>query len=50
MPSLYSGMTVKDFRSELGRIRDVAGDISRDMNRTLQAPERANKERSDEAR
>ena len=50
MPSLYSGMTVKDFRTELGRIRDVAGDISRDMNRTLQAPERAKKERSDEAR
>ncbi len=47
MPEQYSKMTTQEFRAELGRIRDVAGEISRDMNRVLEAQERAKKDRGD---
>ncbi len=47
MPEQYSKMTTQEFRTELGRIRDVAGEISRDMNRVLEAQERAKKDRGD---
>ena len=34
-------MEPKDFRAELGKIRDVAGEISRDMNRVMENLQRA---------
>ena len=50
MPSRYTSMEPKEFRKELGKIRSVAGEISRDMNRTLEPKNRSPKERSDDAR
>lgn len=41
MPEKYTSMDTKEFRQELGRIRDVAGVISRDMNRAMEAMQRA---------
>ena len=50
MPSRYASMEPTEFRKELGKIRSVAGEISRDMNRTLEPKNRGLKERSDDAR
>ena len=50
VPSRYAKMEPKEFRAELGKIRDVAGEISRDMHRTLGIQDRSRKERSGEAR
>ncbi len=50
MPQEYAQMDSKAFRAELSKIRDVAGEISRDMNRVLEAQERAKKDRSQDAR
>lgn len=47
MPEQYSKMNTQEFRSELSRIREVAGEISRDMNRVLEAKNREKKDRSD---
>ena len=43
-------METADFRKELAKIRDVAGEISRDMNRTLEEQARSKKDRGEEAR
>ena len=50
MPAEYAKMDNKEFRKELTTIRDVAGEISRDMNRVLEAQDRSKKERSGDAR
>lgn len=50
MPEQYSKMEPQAFRQELGKIRDVAGDISRDMNRVLETQERTKKDRTMGAR
>lgn len=50
MPEQYSKMDSQDFRKELAKIRDVAGDISHSMSRTLDAQERGKKERTEDAR
>ena len=50
MPEEYAKMDNKAFRAELTKIHDVAGEISRDMNRVLEAQDRSKKERSDDAR
>ena len=47
MPEQYSKMTTQEFRAELGKIRDVAGEISRDMNRVLEAQSREKKDRGE---
>lgn len=47
MPEQYSKMTTQEFRAELGKIRDVAGEISRDINRVLESQERAKKDRGE---
>lgn len=47
MPEQYSKMNTQEFRVELGKIRDVAGEISRDMNRVLEAQNREKKDRGD---
>ena len=47
MPEQYSKMTTQEFRTELGKIRDVAGEISRDMNRVLEAQSREKKDRGE---
>lgn len=36
MPEQYAKMEPKEFRAELGKIRDVAGEIARDMNRVME--------------
>ncbi len=36
MPEQYTKIEPKEFRTELGKIRDVAGEISRDMNRVME--------------
>ena len=41
LPEKYTKMEPKDFRAELGKIRDVAGEISRDMNRVMENLQRA---------
>ncbi len=41
MPEKYTKMTPKEFRAELSKIRDVAGEISRDMNRVMENLQRA---------
>lgn len=48
MPEEYAKMDNQEFRKELTKIRDVAGEISRDMNRVLDAQDRAKNERSSE--
>ena len=50
MAEQYSKMSPKEFRAELSRIRNVAGEISRDMNRILEAQERGQKNRANDAR
>lgn len=50
LPEQYSKMDPQEFRKELSKIRDIAGEISRDMNRVLEAQDRSKKERSGEAR
>ena len=50
LPSRYAKMEPKEFRAEMNRIRDVSGEISRGMNRTLETQERTRKERSGDAR
>ena len=50
MPSRYAKMEPKEFRRELSKIRDVSGEISRDMNWALEAKDRGSKERSGDAR
>ena len=50
MPSRYAKMEPKEFRAELNKIRDTAGEISRNMNRTLEAKNREKTDRSDGAR
>jgi len=50
IPSRYTNMEPKAFRAEMSKIRDVAGQISRDMNRVLETQERTKKERSGDAR
>ncbi len=47
MPEQYSKMNTQEFRAELGKIRDVAGEISRDMNLVLDAQNREKKDRGD---
>ena len=47
MPEQYSKMDTQEFRAELGKIRDVAAEISRDMNRVLDAQNREKKDRGD---
>jgi hypothetical protein len=43
-------MEPKQFRAELNKIRDVAGEISRSMNRVLESQDRSKKDRGAEAR
>lgn len=50
MPEEYAKMDSQTFRKELAKIRDVAGEISHDMNRVLEAQDRTKKDRTDEAR
>ncbi len=51
MPQEFAQMDSKAFRAELGKIRDVAGEISRDMSRVLETQERTvKKDRAQEAR
>ena len=50
MPSQYANMDAKTFRAELGRIRDTANEISRDIDRFLKSPAKEKKERDDGAR
>lgn len=51
MPGQYAKMEPKTFRQELGKIRNAANSISREMNRVLEArQEPARKERGGEAR
>ena len=50
IPEKYASMEGKEFRAELGKIREVANDMSRGMGRVLEAQERKSKERSDDAR
>ena len=49
-PERYSKMEVREFRAELNKIRDVAGEISRDMSRVLESQDRSKKDRGSEAR
>ncbi len=49
-PERYSKMDPKQFRAELNKIRDVAGEISRSMNRVLESQDRSKKDRGAEAR
>lgn len=50
LPESYKGMAAQDVRGELGHIRDVANEISSDMNRVLEAQQRSQKSRDDGAR
>ena len=50
MPEGMSSMDAQTIRGELGRIRDVANDISTNMTRVLEPRERSTKTRSDGAR
>ena len=50
MPEEYSRMDAKAIRAEAGIIRDVAGEITADMNRLFAAQEKAGKNRDDSAR
>lgn len=50
MPESYSKMDVKQFRSELSQIRQVVGEISRDMSRILNEKSQDKKEHSDTVR
>ena len=50
MPEEYRQMDAKAIRAELGVIRDVAGEITADMNRLFQAQEKAQKNRDGGAR
>lgn len=49
-PEQYAKMEKQSFRKELAKVRDIAGEISRDMNRVLETQERTAKNRSDDAR
>ena len=50
MPKEYDLLDTKAIRVEAGIIRDVAGEISADMNRLFAAQEKAQKNRDDGAR
>ena len=50
MPEEYGQMDAQAIRAEAGTIRDVAGDISADMNRLFAAQEKAQQSRDDGAR
>lgn len=50
MPEQYAKMEPQEFRRELGKIREVAGEISRSMSRVLEAQERSKKDRTEDAR
>ena len=50
MPEEYSQLDAKAFRADVGTIRDVAGEITADMNRLFAAQEKAQKNRDSGAR
>ena len=50
MPEDFGLLDAKAIRAEAGTIRDVAGEISADMNRLFAAQEKAQKNRDDGAR
>lgn len=50
LPEQYGQIDSRALRDEVGVMREVAGEISKDMNRLLQAQEKAQKNRNDEAR
>ena len=50
MPEEYKQLDAKAFRAEVGTIRDVAGEITADMNRLFAAQEKAQKNRDGGAR
>lgn len=50
MPAAYKGMESQALRKELGIIREVAGEITSDMNRFFESQQRKQKARSDGAR
>ena len=50
LPKDYGLLDAKAIRAEVGIIRDVAGEITADMNRLFAAQEKAGKNRDDGAR
>ncbi len=50
MPAAYKGMEPQALRKEMGIIREVAGEITSDMNRFFESQQRKQKARSDGAR
>jgi len=50
IPEEYAQMEAQDLRAELGTMRDVAGEISADMNRVFEAQEKGQKHRDEGAR
>ena len=50
MPEEYAKLDNKQFREELTKIRDVAGEISHEMNRVLDEHNRSHKDRGEEVR
>ena len=50
VPERFADVDNKDVRKELGEIRDLANDISQDMNRQFEAMEKSKRSRDDGAR
>lgn len=50
LPERYGQMESRELRDEAGVMREIAGEISKDMYRLFQAQEKAQKNRDDEAR
>ena len=50
LPESLKAMDAQGVRGELSRIRDVANDISADMNRMLESQQKTSKSRDDGAR
>ncbi len=50
IPEEYAQMEAQDLRAELGAMRDVAGEITADMNRVFEAQEKGQKHRDEGAR
>ncbi len=50
LPEAYKGMNPQELRRELGAIREVAGEISADMNRFFEAKQKSQKSRDTGAR
>lgn len=50
LPERYATMDARELRAEAGIMRDVAGNITADMNRLFAAQEKAQKSRDNSAR